>query len=77
MPIWRVRDFHEDDLDAAIRLWEDAEAGDLEPVFSLSELIAAARAHSPVIVATVGEEIVGCAVAELEGERAWVLRLSL
>ena len=23
MAMWRVRDFHADDLDAAIRLWDD------------------------------------------------------
>jgi transitional endoplasmic reticulum ATPase len=77
MALWRVRDFHDDDLDAAIRLWDDATAGDAEPVFSLSELVAAVRSKEPAVVATVNDEMIGCAVAELDKDRAWVLRLSL
>ncbi|MHB8244749.1 MAG: ATP-binding protein [Acidimicrobiales bacterium] len=77
MPIWRIRDFHDDDLDAALRLWDDPRTGDVEPVFSLSELLAAVRANGPAVVATVGKEVVGCAVGELDKDRAWLLRLSL
>lgn len=75
--MWRVRDFHDDDLDAAIRLWDDPTAGDSRPLFSVSELVAAVRARQPAVVAVVGDEVVGCAVAELGRDRAWVLRLSL
>jgi transitional endoplasmic reticulum ATPase len=77
MAIWRVRDFHDEDLDALIRLWDDPAASDSEPVFTLSELVAAVRAHEPVVVATVGDQIIGCAVAEVDKERAWLLRFSL
>lgn len=77
MAIWRVRDFHDDDLDAAIRLWDEPLAGDGSPIFSLSELVAAVRSNGPAVVATVGDELVGCAVAEVAEDRAWLLRLSL
>ncbi len=77
MALWRIRDFHDDDLDAVIRLWDDPASGDSEPVFSLSELVAAVRADQPTVVATVAEEVVGCAVAEVDRDRAWLLRLSL
>ena len=77
MAMWRVRDFHDDDLDAVIRLWDDPAAGDSEPVFSLSELVAAVRSNQPAVVATVAEEVVACAVAELDKDRAWLLRISL
>lgn len=77
MAMWRVRDFHDDDLDAVIRLWDDPAAGDSDPVFSLSELVAAVRGSQPSVVAVVGDEIVGCAVAEVDKDRAWLLRLSL
>jgi transitional endoplasmic reticulum ATPase len=77
MALWRIRDFHDDDLDAAIRLWDDPGSGDSEPVFSVSELVAAVRAHQPAVVATVGDDVVGCAVAEVDRDRAWLLRLSL
>ena len=75
--MWRVRDFHDDDLDAAVRLWEDPAAGSEAPVFGLSDLIAAVRADAPAVVAVVGEELVGVAVATVSGDQAWVMRISL
>src|ERR1700748_2967088 len=77
MPPWRVRDFHADDLDAAVRLWDNPAASSEAPAFSLSDLIAAVRSHEPAVVAVVGEELVGIAVAAVGGDRAWVLRISL
>jgi transitional endoplasmic reticulum ATPase len=77
MAMWRVRDFHADDLDAAIRLWDDPAGGGEAPVFGLSDLIAAVRSHQPAVVAAVGEDLVGTAVATVEGGRAWVMRISL
>ena len=77
MVMWRVRDFHADDLDAAVRLWDDPAASSEAAVFGLSDLIAAARSHQPAVVAVVGEEIVGTAVATVSDDRAWVMRISL
>lgn len=77
MPAWRSREFHADDLDAAIRLWDDPSCSDHGAVFSVSELVAAVRAGEPAMVALVGNDLVGCAVAELDKERAWILRISL
>jgi transitional endoplasmic reticulum ATPase len=77
MVMWRVRDFHADDLDAAVRLWDDPAASGEAAVFGLSDLIAAARSHQPAVVAVVGEEIVGTAVATVSDDRAWVMRISL
>ena len=77
MAPWRVRDFHADDLDAAVRLWDNPAASGEAPAFSLSDLIAAVRSHEPAVVAVVGEELVGVAVAMVGGDRAWVMRISL
>ena len=77
MTAWRIRDFHEDDLDAAIRLWDDPTAGSAAPVFGVSELISAVRAEAPAVVALVGEDLVGAVVATVSGSRASVLRISL
>jgi transitional endoplasmic reticulum ATPase len=77
MTPWRVRDFHADDLDAAVRLWDNPAASSEAPAFGLSDLIAAVRAHEPAVVAVVGEELVGTAVATVGGDRAWVMRISL
>ncbi|MEV6386931.1 ATP-binding protein [Nocardia xishanensis] len=78
MPVWRLREFRDDDLDQAIQVWEQsrmASAG--EPVFALAEVLASARAGQPAVVAEVGEEMVGMAVARIQGERAWVLLVAL
>ena len=77
MATWRVRDFHADDLDAAVRLWDNPAASSEAPLFGLSDLIAAVRSHQPAVVAVVGEELAGVAVATVTGDRAWVMRISL
>jgi transitional endoplasmic reticulum ATPase len=76
MPVWRLRDFHAEDLDQAIQLW-DQSRGSAEPVFTVAEVMAAARASHPAVVAAVGDELVGMAVAQTQGERAWVLLVAL
>jgi len=77
MTPWRIRDYHDDDLDAAVRLWDDPAAGTAAPVFGVSDLISAVRAGSPAVVAVVGTDVVGIVVATLSGDRALVLRISL
>ncbi len=74
---WRIRDFHEDDLDAAVRLWDDPAAGTGAPVFGLSDLISTVRAGAPAVVAVVGGELVGTVVATTGGARALLMRISL
>ncbi len=77
MTAWRIRDFHDDDLDAAIRLWDDPVASPAAPVFGLSDLIAAVRANAPAVVAVVGDDLIGTAVATVSGTRASLMRISL
>jgi transitional endoplasmic reticulum ATPase len=77
MTPWRVREFHADDLDAAIRLWDNLAASSEASAFSLSDLVAAVRSHEPAVVAVAGEKLVGAAVATVGGDRAWVMRISL
>ena len=77
MTMWRVRDFHADDLDAAVRLWDNPEASSEAPGFGLSDLIAAVRSHQPAVVAVVGEELAGTAVATVSGDHGWLMRISL
>jgi GNAT superfamily N-acetyltransferase len=75
--MWRVREFHADDLDAAVRLWDDPAASSEAPLFGLSDLIVAVRSHQTAVVAMVGEELAGVAVATVSGDQAWVMRISL
>ncbi len=77
MTPWRIRDFHEDDLDAAVRLWDDPAAGTAVPVFGVSDLISAVRAGAPAVVAVVGDDLAGTVVATISGARALVMRISL
>jgi transitional endoplasmic reticulum ATPase len=74
---WRIRDFHDDDLDAAVRLWDDPAAGTAAPVFGVSDLISAVRTGSPAVVAVSGHELVGTVVATLSGDRALIMRITL
>ncbi|MFB7371152.1 ATP-binding protein [Streptomyces sp. NPDC056222] len=74
---WRVRDYTQDDLEAVLRV--DAESGTAEepPLFPLSDAVAALQASHPAVVATAEEEVVGAAVSRVEGDRAWILRISM
>jgi MoxR-like ATPase/GNAT superfamily N-acetyltransferase len=71
-----LRDFHDDDLDQAVQLWDQSRAT-AEPVFAVAEVMAAARAGQPAVVAEVADELVGMAVARTQGDRAWVLLIAL
>ena len=78
MPAWRLRDFHDDDLDAAISVWDQSRRPDEPaPVFPVSEAVSAARAGQPAVVAVVGDQVVGMAVAHQQGERAWITMVAL
>ncbi|MEV4603770.1 GNAT family N-acetyltransferase [Amycolatopsis sp. NPDC049253] len=78
VPTWRLRDFHDDDLDRVIQLWDqDRQADDSPPVFPISEVIDATRTGELVVVAAVGDDVVGMAVAQARGERAWIVGVAL
>ena len=78
MPAWRLRDSHEADLDQAIQIWDQSRGpGSAEPVFSVAEVMAVARSGQPAVVAEVGDEIVGMAVAQVQGERAWIMLVAI
>ncbi|MBI3216283.1 MAG: GNAT family N-acetyltransferase [Mycobacterium sp.] len=78
MPVWRLRDYSDDDLDQAIQVWDQSRTpGSVEPVFAVAEVMAAARSGQPAVVAEVGEHVVGMAVARIDGDRAWVLLVAL
>ena len=62
MPPWRLRDFHDDDLDQAICVWDQGRTLDeSHPVFGVSEVISAARSGQPAVVAVIGDDLVGMA----------------
>lgn len=78
MPPWRLRDFHDDDLDQAISVWDQTRGPDqCHPAFPVSEVVAAAKSGQPSVVAVVGDQLVGMAVAQVHGERAWIFMIAL
>jgi len=78
MPPWRLRDFHADDLDQAISVWDQSRRPDeSHPVFPVSEVVSAAKSGQPAVVAVVGDQLVGMAVAEQHGERGWISMIAL
>jgi transitional endoplasmic reticulum ATPase len=78
MPPWRLRDFHADDLDQAISVWDQSRRPDeSHPVFPVSEVVSAAKSGQPAVVAVVGDQLVGMAVAQQHGERGWISMIAL
>ncbi|MYS44782.1 GNAT family N-acetyltransferase, partial [Streptomyces sp. SID5998] len=77
MPAWHLRDYHEDDLDQAIQIWDQSRRADEDRVFPVSEVMAAAKAGQTAVVALVGDELVGMAVAQASGRRGWILLVAL
>ncbi|WP_328483191.1 GNAT family N-acetyltransferase [Streptomyces sp. NBC_00377] len=77
VPPWHLRDYHDDDLDQAIEIWDQSRETDEDRVFPVSEVMAAAKAGPTAVVAVVGDELVGMAVAQAYGQRGWILLVAL
>ncbi|MDJ0459840.1 GNAT family N-acetyltransferase [Arthrobacter sp. NQ7] len=76
MPSWRIRDFHTDDVDRMVRLWEqNSDTGD-NPVYSLSEILRSC-ADGVALLAIVDNAVVGAVAAQINGDRATVTMLAL
>ena len=66
MPPWRLRDFHDDDLDQVISIWDKSRhPAEPPPVFGVSEVVSAARSGQPTVLAVVGDEPIGIATAQV------------
>ncbi|WP_327328007.1 hypothetical protein OG735_39840 [Streptomyces sp. NBC_01210] len=46
-------------------------------MFPVSEVMAAARTGGPAVVVVLGDDMVGMAVAQAQGERAWITLVAL
>lgn len=69
---FRIRDFHDDDLDEIVRLWEDAHPDGDRAVYSLAEVIASCQADTAV-VATRDDRLVGAAVGRAAHAQGWIV----
>jgi len=72
---WRIRDFHSDDLDGILHLWEEITAAKTEPVYGLSEVLASCQ-KDHAVVAVHGEEVVGAAVGRAAHAQGWIVFLA-
>lgn len=72
MPGWRLRDFHDDDLDGILHLWGTVDRAGLEPVYGLAEVLASCR-KDHAIVAVHGDEVVGAAVGRAAHSQGWIV----
>src|SRR4051812_26428491 len=73
----RIRDFHDDDLDHVVRVWEESRTPDGTAVHGLAEVLAVIREGGCAVVAVVGEVVVGAAATRVSGDRGWVVLLAL
>ena len=72
---WRVRDYHPDDVDGILRLWEQTLASNAEPVYGISDVLAScAKDHA--VVAVVGDDVVGAAIGRVAHAQGWVVFLA-
>ncbi|MFM9918805.1 ATP-binding protein [Lacisediminihabitans sp. H27-G8] len=72
---WRIRDFHSDDLDGILHLWEEITAARTEPVYGLSEVLASCQ-KDHAVVAMHGETVIGAAVGRAAHAQGWIVFLS-
>ena len=72
---WRIRDFHSDDLDGILHLWEEITAAKVEPVYGLSEVLASCQ-KDQAVVAMHGDEVIGAAVGRAAHAQGWIVFLA-
>ncbi len=72
---WRLRDFHSDDLDGILVLWEEIKSTKTEPVYGLPEVLASCQ-KDHAIVAVHGDEIIGAAVGRAAHAQGWIVFLA-
>jgi GNAT superfamily N-acetyltransferase len=77
MPAPRVREFHDDDLDQVVRVWEESRTPGRQAVHGLSEVLAAIREDGLAVVSVVGEVVVGVAATRISGDRGWIVLVAL
>ncbi|MET3923710.1 hypothetical protein [Arthrobacter sp. UYEF20] len=75
MQPWSVREFHADDLDQIISVWQASRTDGARPVYSLTEIIEACS-NDLAVVAAVQGRVVGAAACRIQEDRAWIFMLA-
>ena len=74
---WHLRDLTDADLEEAVALDAASSSVGQQPLFGLSEVVAALVAGQPAVAAEADRHLVGIAIGRLENDRGWVLRITL
>jgi transitional endoplasmic reticulum ATPase len=75
MAHWRIRDFHPDDIDGILHLWEELRSTEVEPVYGLSEVLASCQ-EDHAVVAVRDDVVIGAAVGRAAHAQGWIVFLS-
>jgi GNAT superfamily N-acetyltransferase len=70
----RIRDFHPDDIDGILHLWEESRS-EAEPVYGLSEVLASCQ-QDHAVVAVHDDAVVGAAVGRAAHAQGWIVFLA-
>lgn len=72
---WSVRDFHPDDLDQLIGVWQDSRTPGVHPVYTLSEIIDACSNGVAAVAVSEGQ-VIGAVACKIQDARAWIVMLA-
>ncbi len=77
MSEWHLRDLTDADLEEAVALDGSSTTVGQRALFPLSEVVASLVAGQPAVAAEASGRLVGTAVGRLDGDRGWILRITL
>lgn len=75
MSPWTIRDFHSQDVEGILALWQSLREHGVDPVYDLSEVLASCE-KDHAVVAVQGEQIVGAAVGRAAHDQGWIVFLA-
>ncbi|MBP2413471.1 AAA+ superfamily predicted ATPase/GNAT superfamily N-acetyltransferase [Arthrobacter stackebrandtii] len=75
MTAWTIRDFHSQDVEGILALWQALRENGVEPVYDLAEVLASCE-KDHAVVAVHGEQVVGAAVGRAAHDQGWIVFLA-
>lgn len=75
MGAWTIRDFHSQDVEGILGLWQSLRESGVEPVYDLAEVLASCE-KDHAVVAVQGDQVVGAAVGRAAHDQGWIVFLA-
>ncbi|MHA7306758.1 ATP-binding protein [Arthrobacter sp. TMN-49] len=75
MTAWTIRDFHSQDVEGVLALWQSLRENGVDPVYDLSEVLASCE-KDHAVVAVQGDQIIGAAVGRAAHDQGWIVFLA-